>query len=131
MEKLMAKKKGDSEEMDPMYKNSKMSMLQALRDEMSGMMKDDLHPDNMKKVTVAGDSPDAVKMGLEKAKDMLGGDEDSEEDSDSSTPEDGDSEGCEAAIGKYLEDPSKENIEHLISMLEKEKSELSDYSHGY
>ena len=36
-----------------MHVSSKMSMLQALRDEMAGMMKDDLQHGRMKEVKVA------------------------------------------------------------------------------
>lgn len=71
LEKLMEKKK-DGKEMDPMYKDAKMSMLKALRDEMSGMMKDDLQGHSMKKVSVAAPDKAGLEHGLDKAKEMLG-----------------------------------------------------------
>lgn len=79
--KMMEKKK-DGQEIDPMYKHAKMSMLQALKDEMSGMMKDDIsHP--MKKVEVAADDKAGLVKGLDKAKDLLGAvDEHSEDEMD-------------------------------------------------
>lgn len=58
--------------MDPMEQKSKMSMLKALKDEMGGMMKDDMSPENMKKVTVAAPDSDSLKSGLDKAKDLVG-----------------------------------------------------------
>lgn len=74
MEKLMEKKKSDGP-MDPKYKDAKMSMLKALRDEMSGMMAGDLKSDGMKKVSVASDSKEGLESGLEKAHEMLGADD--------------------------------------------------------
>lgn len=79
LDKLMEKK--DGKEMSPMYKDAKMSMLKALRDEMSGMMKDDLQGHGMKKVEVASNSPEGLAHGLDKAKELLGAaDESSNED---------------------------------------------------
>lgn len=83
LKKLMDKK-NDGKEIDPEYKNAKMSMLKALRDEMSGMMKDDLTKPGMKKVEVASDSPEGLSHGLDKAKEMMSPDEDdADEDSNS------------------------------------------------
>lgn len=81
LDKLM-EKKHDGKEIDPVHKAAKMSMLKALRDEMSGMMKDDLHGHAMKKVSVASDSPEGLAHGLDKAKEMIGAaDHGSEQDS--------------------------------------------------
>jgi hypothetical protein len=77
--KMMDKKK-DGKEMDPMYKHAKMSMLKALKDEMSGMMKDDISSGPMKKVEVAADDKQGLVEGLDKAKHLLGGGEDHEDD---------------------------------------------------
>lgn len=73
LEKLMEKKKKEGSEMEPMYKDSKMSMLKALRDEMSGLMKGELAGDKMHEVQVASDSPEGLKEGLEKAEDVVEG----------------------------------------------------------
>lgn len=69
--KLM-QKKSDQAPMDPDYKNAKMSMLQALKSEMSKSMGDGLRGDSMKKVEVA--APDAASLGkgLDLAKQAVG-----------------------------------------------------------
>lgn len=72
LSKLMEKKKGAGE-MDPMHKAAKMSMLESLRNEMSGMMKGDLNGDNkMHSVEVAAPDKEGLAAGLDKAKDMVG-----------------------------------------------------------
>lgn len=79
MEKLMEKKKDSGKELDPMYKDSKMSMLKALHKEMSDMMAGGLKDhQGMKKVEVASDSPEGLKHGLDKAKDLLEGSDEEE-----------------------------------------------------
>lgn len=70
--KLLEKKKAEGKHLDPMEKESKMSMLKALKQEMGGMMKNDLSPENMKKVTVASNDKQGLAAGLDKAKSMLG-----------------------------------------------------------
>lgn len=145
LEKLMQKKK-DSPPMDEQEKSAKMSMLQALRKEMSDMMKDDLTGHSMKKVEIAGKDDADLKMGLDKAKDMLdsGDDEDMEEDKMSDggyVPEDDnkdweDEEKSEKAglpydseaMGEHEEDAdsedhdlSEEEMEHLERLLAKMK----------
>lgn len=88
MEKLMSKK--DQEPLDPMRKEAKMSMLQALLQEMRGMQSGDLH--GLKKVSVAAPDKEGLAEGLDKAKTMLGdasaGDESKDEDDDSDFGED-------------------------------------------
>jgi|SRR6267142_1661617 len=69
LHKLLEKKKPGH--MPEEYKNAKMSMLSALRDEMSNMMKDDLSPDHLKKVTVASDNDEGLSKGLDKAQELL------------------------------------------------------------
>lgn len=117
---LMEKKK-DGPAIDENHKAAKMSMLKALRDEMSGMMAGDLKP-GMKKVEVAGDSPDALSAGLDKAKDMLGGEGD-ESNEDTSG---GNDESVEMAMGKYLESPDKQSIEDLIKELQAKADSMGD-----
>jgi uncharacterized membrane protein len=67
----MLEKKKDGKEIDPMHKKAKMSMLKALRDEMSGMMSDDLHGHKMKKVEVASNDSKGLEEGLDKAKQLI------------------------------------------------------------
>ena len=69
LEKLIMKKKESGSMMDPMEQKAKMSNLEALRDEMSGMMKGDLQP--KAKVEIASDSPEGIVEGLDKAKDVM------------------------------------------------------------
>lgn len=63
----MKKKKGA---MPDIEKHAKMSVLHGMRDEANEKMAGNLH--NLKKVTVASDSPDGMAAGLEHAKALLG-----------------------------------------------------------
>lgn len=127
LDKLMAKKKGEA--LDPTYSAAKMSMLQSLKDEMNGMMKGDLDgAKGMKHVEVAGDSPEALSEGLDKAKDMVGSEQDGEDEEGSEGAEDG---------GEVLEDMVKheasegdltpEEIDALIQMLQDQKMKMGKY----
>lgn len=132
-DKLM-KKKGKP--MDENYKAAKMSTLSSLRDEMSGMMKDDLaNAKGMKKVEVAGSDPTALKAGLEKAKAMVGGTDDGE-----SSMDEGKEEGMEGAdkpddaaslIEELVDhemsegDLTPDKIDELIQMLQSKKDGMS------
>lgn len=52
---------------------AKMEVLQNIMDEMDCMMKGDMaEKKGLRKVTVASDSPQGLKAGLEKAKDIVG-----------------------------------------------------------
>ncbi len=132
----MEKKKG--QEIEPMYKDAKMSMLHELRNHMAGMMGDDLkNAKGMGKVEVAGDSPDALAAGLDKAKGMLGQDgsdeEGSEHEASESEPEEESEEGTEDAvkmIGDLVDHETAEgemtpdDIDSLIQMLEQKKQTM-------
>jgi hypothetical protein len=56
--------------MSPSAQKAKLTALKEAHKMASSMMKDDLS--GLKKVTVASDSKDGLKAGLEKAEDMLG-----------------------------------------------------------
>jgi len=103
--KLMEKKKQEGKQMDPMYKESKMSMLKALKDEMTGMMKSDLSPEKMKEVKVASNSTEGLAKGLDKAKELIG---------DPSGPE-GESEEGESDMEESAESPEEEKAEGELS----------------
>lgn len=127
LEKLMEKKKKD-EPMDENYKAAKMSMLKALRDEMSSMMKDDLNNPDMRKVVVSSDNDEGLKAGLDKAKDTL-------EDMHEPEENEEDAEGPESAediIEDMVEhesdegDLSDEEIEHLEQVLEQAKKKKAN-----
>lgn len=80
-EKMMGKKKKEGSEMPEMVKKTKMGILENLRDQADDMMSDKVA--NLKKVTVASGSKEGLGMGLEKAKELLEGqqnDDDSSED---------------------------------------------------
>jgi len=67
---LLKKKKQEGSELGDMEKQAKMSVVKDLRDTMAGEMADRLKG-GLKKVTVASDSPEGLKEGLEKAEDMV------------------------------------------------------------
>lgn len=72
LSKLMASK-GQSDDMSDDYKNSKMAVLQQLRDEMTKMMASD--PEGMgslKKVTVAAPDSAGLQEGLHQAQSLMG-----------------------------------------------------------
>lgn len=73
LKKLMQKKMEKEGGMEPKAKEAKMELLKELRDMASGMMKEDLdgHLSGLKKVTVASDSQEGLKEGLEKAEDIV------------------------------------------------------------
>jgi cbb3-type cytochrome oxidase cytochrome c subunit len=77
--KLMEKKKPGK--LSETYKNAKMSVLENLSNDMSGMLSDDVK--GLKKVTVASKDAEGLKEGLDKAEELLSGSEDeSEEESE-------------------------------------------------
>lgn len=127
--KLIQKK---GKPMDPNYKAAKMSMLNSLKDEMSGMMKDDLsNAKGMKKVEVAGSDPTALKAGLDKAKEMVVGadgslDEGKEEEMSQDKPEDAASLIEELVDHEMSEgDLTPDKIDELIQMLQSKKDGMS------
>lgn len=68
LDKLMAKKK--KPEMDPMEKEAKMSVIKQMMDLAHEAMGEKIG--GLKKVTVASDSPEGIKAGLELAKHKIG-----------------------------------------------------------
>jgi hypothetical protein len=113
--KIIEKKKKDGQEMDPLYKKSKMSVLESLRDQMSEMIKGDL--EGMKKVEVAAPDSEGLEAGLEKAKEIV---EEMPEDEEMVAPEMDE----KALMEAYQKEPSKENLEKLMACLEKKKAEI-------
>lgn len=71
--KDLKKMMGKDDEGGDMKKEAKLSVLKELRELASKMMGDDLKNgmDSMKKVTVASDSKEGLKRGLEKAEEMM------------------------------------------------------------
>jgi hypothetical protein len=120
LEKLIMKKREQGTQMDPIEQHAKMGNLQSLRDEMASMMKGDLEP--KAKVEVAGDSPEAIKMGLDKAKDVVDGQDSDDDQDDDSAPgkehspmDENDTDDGDSAVAKL----SPEEMELLQKLLAK------------
>lgn len=125
--KMLAKlmeKKGKKGDLDENYKKVKMDVLKALHKEMGSMMGDEVK--DMKKVTIASPDASGLKMGLEKAKDMLSGmgeekpemEEEAEEKEGEVCPECGEVHGDEGHEAEESEEMSMEDIEAKIKELE-------------
>lgn len=63
--KLMKKLEKKDKKLDPLEKEAKMGVVKALSKQASSMLGDKVHP--MKKVSVAADSKEGLKEGLDKA----------------------------------------------------------------
>lgn len=97
------------EKMKGMSENAKKAKLTALKEAhgmAKKMMEDDLK--GLKKVTVASDSPEGLKAGLEKAEDILEGESE---------------ESCEYCEGKGCEECEMEDSEESEDSEEPEMSE--------
>lgn len=117
--------------MSPAYKAAKMSTLGSLRDEMSGMMKDDLtNAKGLKKVEVAGSSPEALSSGLDTAKSMIEGSP-GEEAGETGAEEGAETDTAAGLIQELVEheasegDLTPDGIDAIIKMLEQKKMEMS------
>lgn len=134
--KFMEKKKVGPE-MDDVEKSAKMTAIKSMKDkalqDLSGKLKT-----GMSKVTVAADSPDKLKLGLEKAKELiaggpgamdpsaLGGEEESSEEEMTETPE------MEASEHETLpENMTEEEIDAKLEELMKLKAQKSAKSPFY
>jgi len=124
-----------AKKLSPMEQKASSKVLDALRHETQGMMKGKM--DGLKKVTVASNSPEGIKKGLDLAKKIAGKseedsepadlmDEGSEDEELSESPE---MEASEQADGSEIEGltaeeeaMSPEEIDHLISKLLELKS---------
>jgi len=132
--KLMEKKKAEGKGLDPMRAKAKMSMLEALKDEMSGMMAGDLHGEKMAKAEVIAPDKESLKIGLEKASQIVDKSkmpelEDEEESPEHEAMESSDEEmkeqDEEALMDAYKMAPSKENLEKLMLCLEAKKEKMA------
>jgi len=116
LKKLKSLKGGKDCEMDPMEKDAKKSVLSSLRSEAMGAMKEPLQ--GLKKVSVAADSPEGLKSGLEKAEEIVegqaGGFGEIADDGEDREPEN-DMEG---------EEMSEEQIDELLASLQAKKEAL-------
>lgn len=114
--KLIEKKKKDSPA-SPMELKAKGSVLADLMQEIGNMGADKLK--GLQKVTVAAPDQDALKLGLDKAKELVAKDPLSEEDSEESeeSPEEEASESPSEELSEQ-EEPSKEDLEKQIAELQ-------------
>lgn len=129
LKKMKNKKK--SESMSDSEKNAKMKVV----DEMEKMADDamsDSFKNGMKKVTVAADSKEGIKQGLESAKKLLNGDsiESKEELTEGVEPHMGGDEGEESEPDMMDEHESSENPEDEIKMLEEKLKKLKEKMQG-
>ena len=92
-------------------RDAKSGVLKDLRDYASGLMKERL--DGLKKVTVASDSEEGLKEGLEKAEEIL---ETKEESSEEEDPEDM----HRMPDGSLMPDEEMDYSEHMKNLSEEE-----------
>lgn len=73
MKKLLQKKLGEGKELSDDESSAQMSVLKDLKGHMGSMMGDKMSKlkDGLKKVSVASDSEEGLKEGLEKAEDLI------------------------------------------------------------
>lgn len=110
MDKLKKVLDGKKSKLSGVEQEAKMKVMQALSEEMGGAMKDKLK--GLKKVTVASNSPEGLKKGLQKAEEMVAG----------KSPEMGNEESeCEACKGSGC--PACEMMEEASESPEMEESE--------
>lgn len=115
--------------MDPMKMKAKLSALKDLKKTASEMMSDDLDK-GLKKVTVAADDDKGLKMGLDKAKDMLDMKKDmgSEPKADYASPAEEDAEAMmdeeESEMPDMESCDTPEEIDAAIKMLLEKKKQL-------
>jgi hypothetical protein len=120
-----------AKKLSPLEQKSSKTVLDALRNETKGLMKGKM--DGLKKVSVASNSPEGLKKGLDLAKKVLPGNEEAGEPADlldegsedaEELAESPEMEASEQADGSEVEGltaeeeaMSPEEIDHLISKL--------------
>lgn len=119
---LLKKKAGSGKEMDPKYKNAKMGVLKQISDMASEAMGNGIK--GIKKVEVAADSEEGLQKGLEKASDMVEGEEPSEDEGAVLSEHGG---GHPAELSEEVDEAegmSSDQIDQLIKQLEAKKAKL-------
>jgi hypothetical protein len=112
LKKLLGKK---DKKQDSMKKDVKLSALSNLRNAMSDIMKEGLNG-KLSKVTVMSDDKEGLKEGLEKAKEMMESNPETEENPEMEEQE---NESCEEN-----EEMSLEELESEMKKLEEKKKAL-------
>lgn len=114
-EKMLQKRKGHKE-MSDTEMEAKKSVIEHMRDMAAGMMGDNLK--SLKKVTVASDSEEGLKKGLEKAEDII----------DQKMDDEGeDEEEMEADSEEMSEEELNAKLEKLMALKEKMKAKKETY----
>ena len=116
-QKIIDKKKAEGKSMSPVHKEAKGSVLSDLMDHLEGMGMDKVK--GMKKVSVASDSKEGLKTGLDKAKELVSGHE-----SDDSQVDDEMEESPEHEASESPEEESSEHEEKSPEELQAEIEEL-------
>lgn len=108
---------------DPKKLEAKAAMIKELMDTMKGGMADEIkHAKGMKKVTVASNSPEGLEAGLDKAKELVEGEEESSSEDLHDLEESSESEMKEAS-----ESPADEKSEdEKLSTVEKQLEDLKN-----
>lgn len=118
---LMEKKMKQGKKLDPTEKEAKEHVLKTLMDDMSGMMSDKLK--GLKKVTVAADSKEDLEKGLEKAKEIIEGED---EESSELSPEMAAMAPDEDLESEDSEEESEDELERKIQELMEKKEALKN-----
>jgi hypothetical protein len=116
MEKMLGKKPKENNEDK---KNAKLGALKELRNSMSEMMQGDLKG-RMNKVTVAAPDKESLEQGLDKAKEIVSGEEPVSEE----MPESEESEESSEMEEMVDQCESPEEIDKMIQMLQEKKKEM-------
>jgi hypothetical protein len=109
-EMLLKKKAQQKGKVDPSKLEAKANIMRSLSDELGKDISEDLK--GLKKVTVASDSEEGLKEGLEKAEDVLEGKEEESNESEMENEEEGE------------ESESSDDLQSKIAELEKQLEEL-------
>ena len=118
-EKIIAKKKAEGKPMSPSHKKAKGSVLSDLMEHLGSMGLEKVK--GMKKVSVASDSKEGLKEGLEKAESIVEGEEESPEMELGEMESEDDMEESE----EKSEEELKAEIEALKAQIEAMKEDLN------
>jgi len=132
MKEMMKMMKSDSGDMG---KEAKLKVLKELKRMASEMMGGDVKDGMMKKVTVASPDKEGLKLGLEKAKEMIAKhpmEEDSDKEMKMESPEEADEDvdmedmymGSEEDMGMDMEKCTPEQIDEKIAKLQEMKKKM-------
>lgn len=127
MKDKMMKLMGEKKKISPIEQKAKMNVLEQLKKDMQDMMGDKVA--GLKKVTVASPDSEGLELGLEKAKNLIEGQEseESDETEESEMPEmesDEHKDHMEMALGESESEESEEDIDAKIQELLKKKEML-------